>query len=139
MHGSIPTVTIPWAHPRGFAIFSSLGILFPTPRTKKEAIPHPQDTLKQTALFHKKMDYSYYVLQNRSTWTCMQTKVRKHLSRCFCFLSVFLWLLTPLSCIFFKHMLYKLGQIVFLQPIAYKLEDFPAKKSANCCMLVGVV
>ena len=102
-------------------------LLPPPPRAqRKRQFPTP-GTLKTNCTVSQEDGNIYYVLQNRSTWTRMHTKVRKHLSRCFCFSSVFLWLLTLLSCGFFKHRFYKLGQIVFLQPIAYKLEGFPSK------------
>ena len=48
MHGSIPTVTIPPpAHPRGFAIFSSLGVLFPTPGHKERGNFPPLGLLRR--------------------------------------------------------------------------------------------
>ena len=76
MHGSIPTVTIPWSHPRGFAIFSSLGGLFPTPRHKERGnqFPTPGTLKKQTEPFHKKTEIfiTFYNGSYKSQETSLQ-------------------------------------------------------------------
>ena len=84
MHGSIPTTSL------GSILFATPGV---TPGTLKNKLHR----------FTKRR--KYYVLQRQKN-----TKVRKRLSHCFCFLPAFLWLLTLLSCGFFKYRFYKLGQ-----------------------------
>ena len=138
MHGSIPAVTIPpRAHSRGFAFFSSLGVLFPSSGHKERGNSPPPRHLKTNCTVSQEDGNIYdifYVLQNKATWTriipayYMYAKVKKHISHCFCFSSVFL-----LSCGFSNTGFINLDKLFNSKQSLtnWRDIDFPAKKSAN--------
>ena len=127
----IPTVTFPPGYrPPGIChfYFTWHPISYSRAQRKRQYLPH-LGTLKTNCIVSQEDGNIYYILQNRSTWTCMHTKVRKHLSHCFCFSSVFLWLVALLCCIFFKHWLY-MDKLFSSNQLRTNWRDFPAKKSA---------
>ena len=108
----------PGAHPRGFAIFSSLGVLFPTPGHKERNNSPPPRHFKGNCTVSQEEGNFYYVLQNRRGLVPYGSYKGQEISLplFLCLARVPLAFNAPLLR-FFLFLVLWLGQIVFLQSL----------------------